>query len=181
MVTVGVVVSLLISIIIGVIIYFEVIDSVEQFNEATERFTGYTLPTGTHSLGGSNYTVTLITLTSSPYSIDNSTISVVCYNSTGHFTSSPAVGINGREITIPPSPLKVLGNPLGFNQINVTYTSNTARTQSHEVTPMASTVFSLLPIIALVVVASIILAYVLAFGGGTGNTGGGSGRKGGGV
>jgi len=43
-----------------------------------------------------------------------------------------------------------------------------ANESKNETTDMASTVFSLLPIIALVVVASIILAIVLGFGAGAG-------------
>jgi len=47
---------------------------------------------------------------------------------------------------------------------SITLTSDSANTSRDGVNTMASTVFSLLPIIALVVVASIILAVVMGFG-----------------
>jgi len=55
---------------------------------------------------------------------------------------------------------------------SITLTSDAANTSRDGVNTMASTVFALLPIIALVVVASIILGIVLMFG---------SGRSGGGL
>ena len=169
------VVALLLTIVIGVMVYFEVIEGVDELAETTEVFTGYTLPgssAGIFDATGSNATQTIVTLTNSPYSTDNSTISVVCRNTTGSVDSSPAVKFNSRQIIIPASPSNVIGTPLGYNQIRVTYTSNAARSQSTEVTPMAQTIFTLLPIIALVVVAAIILAVVLGFGG-SGKSGGG--------
>ena len=168
------VVALLVTIVIGVMVYFEVIAGVDELSETTEYFTGYTTPTGTaDAVAGSNATVQTVTLTNSPYSTSNSTIAVVCYNATGAVQSSPAVTINHKQITIPAAPASGEGLPLAYTQINVTYTSNAARTESTDVTPMAESVFKLLPIVALVVVAAIILAVVLGFGAG--------GRKGGGV
>jgi len=52
-------------------------------------------------------------------------------------------------------------------QGSFTLTTDSANTSRDGVNSMASTVFSLLPIIALVVVASIILAVVMGFGGGS--------------
>lgn len=49
--------------------------------------------------------------------------------------------------------------------------SAAANTSKDATTDMASTVFTLLPIIALVVVASIILGVVIGFGGGGGKGG----------
>ena len=172
------VLALLITIVIGVMVYFEVINSVDDLSETTEYFTGYTIPTTAGSTGGSNASQQTVTLKASPYSTSNSTITVVCYNATGATKSSPAVTINGKQITIPAASndsggTGASGTPLGYTQINITYTSNTARAQSTDVTPMAQSVFTLLPIIALVIVAAIILAIVLGFGG--------SGRKGGGL
>jgi len=169
-------VALLIAIVIGVMVYFSVITNVSDFAATTETFTGYTLPTGGAHTGGSNYTVQHVTLTNTPYSASNSTIAVVCYNSSGATSSSPPVTINGKIITIPAASASAGATtsavPAGYDEVRVTYTSKTARTQSKEVTPMASTIFTLLPIIALVVIASIILAIILGFGG-AGKSGGG--------
>ena len=175
------IIALLIAIVIGVMVYYEVIDNVDQLTETTEYFTGYDLGTGqngTHT-GGSNASIQTITLSSSPYSTDNSTISVICFNDSAtailqcQQTSSPPVVINHRTVTIPAAPTHGNGTPLTYSRINVTYTSKTARAQGTDVTPMAQSIFTLLPIIALVIVAAIILAVVLGFGGGAGRKGGG--------
>ncbi|GAH74002.1 unnamed protein product [marine sediment metagenome] len=64
--------------------------------------------------------------------------------------------------------LTIIVGVLVFWEVNdsITLSSDTANTSRDETTSMASTVFSLLPIVALVIVASIILAVVLGFGGG---------------
>ena len=54
----------------------------------------------------------------------------------------------------------------------ITLDSADANTSKNETTDMASTVFSLLPLVALVIVASIILGVVVGFGGGGDNKGG---------
>lgn len=63
--------------------------------------------------------------------------------------------------------LTIIIGVLVFWQVNgaITLTSDTANTSRNQTTTMASTIFSLLPIIALVVVAGVILAIVLGFGG----------------
>ena len=166
--------ALLIAIIIGVVVYFGVTDSVDEFSTVTERFYGYTTPTGTNdAVAGSNATAQVVTLKNSPYSTSNSSITVYCWNATGNVQSAPAVTINHKQVSIPAAPVRAYGTPLAYTQINVTYTSNIASAEGSEVTPMANTIFKLLPIVALVIVAAIILAVVLGFGG--------SGRKGGGL
>ena len=50
----------------------------------------------------------------------------------------------------------------------ITLDSAEGNTSKNETTDMASTVFSLLPLVALVIVASIILGVVVGFGGGKG-------------
>ena len=64
--------------------------------------------------------------------------------------------------------LTIIIGVLVFWEVNdaITLSSDTANTSRDETTSMASTVFSLLPIIALVIVAAIILSVVLGFGGG---------------
>ncbi|MBS3749745.1 MAG: hypothetical protein KGY67_08630, partial [Candidatus Thermoplasmatota archaeon] len=59
---------------------------------------------------------------------------------------------------------------LVFWEVNdsIDLSSDDANTSRNETTDMASTVFSLLPLVALVIVASIILAVVMGFGGGKG-------------
>lgn len=61
-----------------------------------------------------------------------------------------------------------------FWQVNdsIVLSNDEANTSRDAVTDMASTVFALLPIVALVIVAGIILAVVMGFGGGKGGSGG---------
>jgi len=66
--------------------------------------------------------------------------------------------------------LTIIVGVLVFWEVNdsITLSSSDANTSRNETTDMASTVFALLPLVALVVVASIILAVVMGFGGGKG-------------
>jgi len=66
--------------------------------------------------------------------------------------------------------LTIIIGVLVFWEVNdsIDLSSDDANTSRNETTDMASTVFSLLPLVALVVVASIILAVVMGFGGGKG-------------
>ena len=65
--------------------------------------------------------------------------------------------------------LTIIIGVLIFWEVNdsITLGSDAANTSRNQTTSMASTVFALLPIIALVIVAAIILAVVLGFGGGS--------------
>lgn len=64
--------------------------------------------------------------------------------------------------------LTIIIGVLVFWEVNdsITLSSADANASRDETTDMASTVFSLLPLVALVVVAGIILAVVMGFGGG---------------
>lgn len=149
---VGSLVALLLAIIVGVLVYFEMLDSVSSFSEDTvEVFTGYTT--------ASNASAWSVTLQNSPASA--TVTNVTCANMTAGSESYPTFSLNHRTISVG------AGGADQFTQVNVTYTSNIATDES-TATDMASTVFGLLPIIALVVVASIILGIVLGFGGSKG-------------
>jgi hypothetical protein len=152
---VGMIIALMLTIVIGVMIYYEVSGSVADFSEQTETFTGYTVE---HP--GS---ATTITLGNSPTS--TSTCNVTLYNATTPAELYPTYTLNAKQIHI------TAANAVNFTQVNVTYTSH-AGTDAALTTTMAGTVFVLLPIIALVIVAAIILGVVLGFGG-SGKSGGG--------
>ena len=64
--------------------------------------------------------------------------------------------------------LMIIVGVLVFWETNdaITLGSDTANTSRNATTSMASTVFNLLPIIALAIVASILLAVIMGFGGG---------------
>ena len=158
---VGGLVALLITIIIGILVYWSLSGNIPAMTTQAETFTGYTLPTGSDSTGGSNDTATIVTLQYVPYSTANSTITVKCYNATAETECSPPVTIANRQVTVQSG--SGTGNPTGYSQINVSYTTKVS-TESTGTNTMAGTVFGLLPIIALVVVAGIILGIVVMFG-----------------
>jgi len=165
---VGGLVALLVAIVVGVLVYWNVSGNMPAMTEQTERFTGYTVATKTGavwSATGSNASYQNITLNYVPNGASNSSITLVCYNATGGETSAPAVTINNRQITIPASPSNVIGTPLTYSQINVTYTPKIYDDSAYTNT-QATTVFNLLPIIAIVVVGGILIGLVVAFGGG---------------
>ena len=153
---VGGIVALLLTIVIGVMIYYEVSDGVADFSAKIERFTGYTLLTSNNS----DWTVTL---TNSPTSTGN--CNVTCYNSTANSNSYPTFTLNHKVVSVGADSADQ------FSQVNVTYTGH-ASTDEDSTTSMAGTVFVLLPIVALVIVAAVILGVVIGFGG-SGKSGGG--------
>jgi len=159
---VGGLVAFLLMIIVGVLVYWETQGSIDSFDALTETFTAdsagntFTRWTGTT---GSNYTGERVELDNSPKTIT----SVYVWNGTGnaaelctvttHYTNTHKyidIVANGRS---------------SFNQVNVTYTSNMASSEDGT-SSMATTVFDLLPIIALAVVASIIIGVIVGFGAG---------------
>lgn len=144
---VGGIVALLLTIIIGVLVYWETQGSIDSFDEVTETFTGYS--------HGDNASAKTITLDNSPTGTGET--NVTCYSSTAGTLSYPSFTLSGTKVTI------TAGSASNYTQINVTYTSNMADNED-EVSTMATTIFNLLPIIALVVVAAVILGVVMGFG-----------------
>ena len=160
--SVGAVIALLVTIIVVILVFWNITGNLSGMTEQTETFTGYTLPTGGDSSGGSNDTAQIINLSYVPYSTANGTISVVCYNSTGNTQTSPPVTISNRQVTIQSG--SGTANPAGYDQINVTYTTmiESASTQTRTT---ATTTFALLPIIAIVAIGALLVGLVVAFGG----------------
>lgn len=141
-------VALLLTILIGIMVYWEVSESVDMTADTSESFTGY----------AASANATAWTLDLSEHPTGTTDTNVTCYNSTGKTESYPAFTLSSRTIS-------VAGDAADeFSQVNVTYTSTGAEA-ADGVDSMSSTVFDLLPLVALVVVAGIILAIVLGFGG----------------
>lgn len=164
---VGALVSLLVVIIIAILVFWQTNNSLPATDSTrTEIFTGYTPDSnvaGVWAGTGSNASAQTVNLTYVPYSTSNSTISVVCFNSTDDSTSSPAITIANRVVTIPASPSAGIGTPTTYDQINVTYTTKIYQ-DSTQTRTQATTVFQLLPIIAIVVVGMILIGLVIKFG-----------------
>jgi len=146
--TVGILVGFLLAVIIGVLIYFSMTENIDVFNVQTEYFTGYS--------HGDNATEQTVTVRYSPASKEDT--NVTCWSEIDGTLSYPDFRVVFKDITI------AAGSASNYTQINVTYTSHAGMTEESDVTPMADTVFGLLPIVALVVVASVILVIVLGFG-----------------
>jgi len=160
---VGTIVALLLTIIVCVMVYFSVTTSVTQFDEITERFTGYTNATA-------NASAWRVTVDNSPVNAANTNVTCIdtgAVNMTDEqHLSYPTFSLNQRLIDVGADAAN------GFTQVNVTYTSRAASAEANTVTPMAQTIFTLSPIIALVVIAAILLGLILT---------GFGGRKGGGL
>ena len=161
---VGGLVALMVTIIIAILVYWNISTSMPAMSTQADTFTGYTVGTTNASSGGSNQTAQEVTLTYYPESITN----ITCYNATGHtFTSPTNYTTSGRVLTVPSDMRSYASaNPRAYTQINVTYTTKIATDTAHTNT-QATTMFQLLPIIAIVVVGGILIGLVIAFGGGS--------------
>lgn len=146
---VGTLVALLIIIIIAGMVYYSIVDNTDQFSEVTDTTTGYS--------HGDNASAWSIYLDNSPDGTSN--LNITCYSATAGTLSYPSFTLSNEKVSV------AAGAASNFTQVNATYTSKMA-TAEEGITEDAGTVFSLLPIIALVVVASVILLYVIGFGGG---------------
>ena len=151
---VGSLVAFLIVIMVGVMVYFSVTTNVDMFGEQSETFTSCS--GGVAFTATSNASAWGIKLDNSP--MDDSNLNITCYNATGSTESYPTFTLSGTKVEV------VADAADEFSQVNATYTSNAANDED-SVTTEALSVFSLLPIVAMVVVGMIILAYVVGFGG----------------
>jgi hypothetical protein len=144
---IGGIVALLIFLVIGVMLYFNVSEGVDEFGIVVETFGPYADTTN-----GSAWTVTL---ENSPVNIAST--NVTCCNISAGVDSWPTFTLNFKTVRAAADAAN------NFTQVNVTYTSNIASLESGN-TNMAGTVFTLAPIIALVVVAVVLLGVILTFG-----------------
>jgi len=160
---VGGLVALMLMIIVGIMVFWETFDSIDAFDSVTETFTtdtdGNTFTQWAGGTSGSNYTGEVIELDNSP----NSITSVVAWNGTGSTVAEQTVTAGTQYTTSHTLISIVAGQLTNFTQLNVTYTSEMA-SSGDGATDMATTVFGLMPIIALAVVASIILMVIVGFG-----------------
>jgi hypothetical protein len=157
-------------IVIGVMVYFAVVDNQDQFTSSLTEiitedtdgnsFTAYSAPST-----GSNYTGEWLEVSYPVSSIGN--ISTWDGTTAGYAsTAGTHYSLDNKLIHIfKAEPNNGSTYPMtSFTQINVTYTSKSAVSES-DVTSISQMVFELLPILALVGVAAIIIIYVLGFGG----------------
>jgi hypothetical protein len=166
---VGGLVALMVTIIIAIMVYWSVSPNVAP-SSVYEEFTGYTHGTGSSSTGGSNYTAQTVTLQYAPYSETNSTMTLETYSpdqSSGVPQCPPkTIDMASKQVTVQAGETGAgtAGNPRNYTQINVTYTTLVSEQIKDNVNPTANTVFNLLPVIAIVVIGSILIGLVMGFG-----------------
>ena len=151
---VGSLVALLLMIIVGILVYWETQGSIDKFSEVTDTITS--TASGTAFSATTNASAWIVELDNSP--TGTGATNITCYNSTGKTESFPTFTLSNRLVSVAADAADE------FDQVNATYTSNIANTED-STSSMAATVFDLLPIIALAVVASIIIGVIIGFGG----------------
>ena len=162
-------VALLLTIIVGVLVYFSITDNIDQFdNSYSVVFTtdsdgnSFTMGSGSTLTTSSNYTGEMIELDNTPSSVTN----ITCYNSTAASeswatTQGSHYKLNGRYLTIVADTTGATVSQ--YDQLNVSYDTILADSEA-DATSTAETVFTLAPVIAIVMVASVILFVVLSMG-----------------
>jgi hypothetical protein len=137
------IVALLVVIIAGVMIFWQISDSLVETGTVSETFTGYS-----HGDNASSQTVELDDV---PHTVSN----VTCWSSTAGTLSYPTSSFNGRDLTV--------GTCSNYTQINVSYTSEKGES-AEEANDMFTTLVPLMVIIALVLVAGVIIGIISRFG-----------------
>ena len=146
---VPVIIGLLVALGVGSLVLFEVLDGPDALDdEVSETFTGYS--------HGDNASAWSITLANSP--ISSSDLNVTCYSATSGTLSYPSFTLSNTVVSV------AAGAASNFTQVNTTYSSNVGAI-GENVRDMGGTVMTLAPIIALVIVASVIIGIVVMMGG----------------
>ena len=151
----GGIITILVVIIIGVLVYYS-IATTGEIDRVTDTFTA------------TNTTNMTSTLTYTPLS--DAEMNVTYYNSsaaTWHTVPSTNWSRSGNTITFTVlNSTGVSTYDANLSQVRYRYYTDTGAAVRDNVNPQAATVFALAPIVAIVVMASIILAVVTGFGGG---------------
>lgn len=144
------IIVLLVAVGIGAFVYFNVTE-VGEMSPVTDRFTGLT-----------NASDTTVTLSFVPYS--SGEFAGTWYNSSSAAWASLSAGMYTYSGQTPL--LKTLNDNDGLNMTacNLTYTTQAGVMMRDHVQPTAGTVFTLAPIIAVVMIAAVILGIIMGFG-----------------
>ena len=152
---VGGLIALLLMIIVAILVYWETQGAISAFEESSETITSDIDGTAFVALT-TNASAWVIELGNTP--TGTGATNITCFNSTSKTESFPAFTLSNKQVSVAADAADY------FDQVNATYTSNMASNEDG-VSDMATTVFDLLPVIALAVVASIILGIIIGFGG----------------
>lgn len=149
---VSVVVALLVTIGVGAYVLFAVLEAPDAFSsESYEEFGPYADTT--------NASAWSVALESSP--TGTSDVNVTCVNITAGAESYPTFTLNRKTVSVAADAAS------NFTQVNVTYTSR-ANAAGDDTREQSGTIMEMLPIIALVMVAAIIIGIVVSMGGESG-------------
>jgi len=161
-----VIVALLVGIGVSAIVLFEIMEAPDSLADSVTEyitqdsdgnsFTRYDRDGAT----GSNLTGELILLSYNPSSITN----ITCYNASGTEEVESYLTVLNTDYSLNRAYLDILaGRADNFTQVNVTYVP-LAGVVGGDVRDMGATVFELTPIIALVLVATVIIGIVVMMG-----------------
>lgn len=161
---VGLIIALFLSIIIGVTIYH----TVGNISSISQQWSG-----NTSVLADPDYANFTLSLTDYPHSATETR--VYWWNETGQTWNNLAAGTNGtathrwtlnsdRTIWFNVTHNETGESVIGMKGVNVSYNSSGAVSKRDDVNPMSATIFALLPIVGLVIVAAVILTVVLGLG-----------------
>lgn len=154
MASVGMVIALLIAVIVGLMIYWNVAN-VSDLKQVTDTFA---------CVNTSNLVTSLSYL---PHSSNSADLTATYYNTSAATWKTLGTGIHGyvlsgTTVTVYTTWL------LNISQAKFVYYSNAGVVMRDAVNPTSSTVLTLAPLIAIVLIAGIILAVVVGFGKGQG-------------
>lgn len=152
-VTIGAIISLLVAVTIGLMIYYNLAGTGE-YPSITERYTGLT-----------NTSDITKTLSYTPNSASD--FSGTYYNKATTAWATLPSGLfsrSGNSLTLLTNTGTPWGEALNMSKVNVTYYTPTGAVMRDNVNPVASTVFTLAPLVAIVLIAGIVLAIVTRFG-----------------
>ena len=164
---VGGIVALFIAIVIGIMLYFAVMESDTAFESTitetvTNDIAGAAFTRYDGASAGSNKTGVTVQLDYNIYSMSN----ITCWNESGTVEVLSYLETAGTDYYTNGDRLIIIADRAdNFTQLNLTWVSQIGSAAGTN-TNMASNVFGLLPILGLVVVAAILLGVVLAFGSG---------------
>lgn len=160
--TLGMIIALLVAIIIGVLIYYEMEESA-AFSGNSESFSADRNGTAFSSKGAA-INIVNVSLQDPIEDRDTSHVNVTIYNSTTIWNTGFDPADNCTLTT--PKLLQIEATNWKFSSVRVHYNDTIAYTVDDSVNPQAQSVFTLAPIIAIVVIAGIILSMVILFGSG---------------
>lgn len=152
------IIIILTMILVGVMVYFDVAET-GQFPQQSEVFADTTTANTTHTLQYAPRDSTSTYFSGTWYNSSDTTWSAI---------SADNLTLSGNRVTFTVRTLGADSHAYevyqNLSQVNFSYYTRTGAVVNDDVTPSAETVFTIAPIVAIVVIASLILYVVGGFG-----------------